>query len=211
MNRFPFIPLVLAGVVACGDGVTEPKLMEDAWDLPASGGLQALSTSAVPAADLAAGGKPLTTLAFDEVPFQPVDGLSVKGVNFAFDIGGVPSTDARYNAFGPGPGPFVQCPCMEGRTTGTLTITFDKPTQVVAFGAALSTGASLSPGFTVDVIGPNGKSRGVFNVATSPAPAFTGAQFSYSKNAVKQLVVTFNSGAASRFAIDNLSYHQAPR
>ena len=33
--------------------------------------------------------KPVTTLSFDEVPFQPVDGLNVSGVTFGFQIGGV--------------------------------------------------------------------------------------------------------------------------
>ena len=61
------------------------------------------------------------------------------------------------------------------------------------------------------MIGPSGKSRGVFPVAMSPLISFTEAQFTYSKDAVKQLVITFDSAAGARFALDNLSYHQAPR
>jgi hypothetical protein len=98
---------------------------------------------------------------------------------------------------------------MEGSTNGTLTITFDKPTQVVGFGVALSSvGSIFSPGFTVDVIGPNGESRGVFDIDTNPLVSFSEGYFSYDKNAVKQLVVTFYG--PSRFALDNLSYHKAP-
>ena len=66
--------------------------------------------------------KPVTTLSFDEVPFQPVDGLDVSGVTFGFQIGGVPSTDAHYNAFGPGTTTFVQDPSLEGNAAGVLTL-----------------------------------------------------------------------------------------
>ena len=39
------------------------------------------------------------TIFFDEVPTQPVHGLTVKGVTFDFRIGGVPSLDAIFNTF----------------------------------------------------------------------------------------------------------------
>lgn len=38
-----------------------------------------------------------TTLHFDELPFQPVDGLSIGGVTFGFEVGGASSPDAFYN------------------------------------------------------------------------------------------------------------------
>jgi hypothetical protein len=38
------------------------------------------------------------TLTMDEVPFQPVNGLSIQGVTFGFVIDGAASTDAFYNA-----------------------------------------------------------------------------------------------------------------
>jgi hypothetical protein len=216
MRRIGFIPLALVTLVACNDGTTAPN-RASAWNQPGSTDIRiapATGHSSILSAGAAvttAAGKPLTTLLFDELPFQPVDGLSFQGATFAFSIGGVPSNDANYNSFGPPPGDFVNCPCLEGNAAGTLTITFDKPTEVVEFGANVSTTIPLSTGFTVDVIGPNGKSRGVFAVATNPSPLFSGAGFSYSKNAVSQLVLTFNSGAAARFVIDNLTYHQAPR
>ena len=36
------------------------------------------------------------SLSFDELPMQPVDGLSYQGVAFGFTVGGVNSTDAYY-------------------------------------------------------------------------------------------------------------------
>ena len=212
MKRFALTSLVLLVLAACSDSTTAPKAA-GAWNqrvTPSTNVAPLTFRSALVAAAQNAG-KPLTTLVFDEVPFQPVNGLSVEGVTFGFSLNGHPFNDANYNSFGPDPGPFVQCPCLEGNTRGTLTLTFDKPTTVVEFGVGLSTTAPLATGFTVDVIGPSGKSRGVFPVATSPAPTFTGAEFSYNGAAVSEVVITFNSEAAARFVIDNLTYHQAPQ
>ena len=206
MKRIALTSLALLALAACSDSTTAPKATS-AWNqhvTPSISIAPTVRSALVVAAEAA--GKPLTTLEFDELPFQPVNGVS-----FGFTLNGHPFNDANYNSFGPDPGPFVQCPCIEGNTLGTLTITFDKPTTVVEFGVGLSTTIPLETGFTVDVIGPSGKSRGVFPVATSPAPTFTGAQFSYNGAAVSQVVVTFNSAAAARFVIDNLAYHTAPR
>ena len=89
---------------------------------------------------------PTTSLTFDELSFQPVNGLHFRGVTFAFDVAGVPSTDATYGAFGPGSITYVQDPSLEGNSAGRLTLRFDQPTTVLQFGLALSTVGSLSPG-----------------------------------------------------------------
>ena len=39
----------------------------------------------------------LTTLTFNELPTQPVDDLSFKGVTFDFKVDGIDSTAATYN------------------------------------------------------------------------------------------------------------------
>lgn len=155
--------------------------------------------------------KPVTTLNFDEVPFQPVDGLDVSGVTFGFQIGGVPSTDAHYNAFGPGTTTFVQDPSLEGNAAGVLTLTFDQPTTVLEFGLARSCICTLTPGVSVEVFKPGaaGRSRGVINVTTSPIVSFSEALFSYSGPAIQTAVINFPSaGLAIRFALDNLSFHR---
>jgi hypothetical protein len=212
MKRFALTSLALLALAACSDSTTAPKAAS-AWNQRATPSISiapyTLRSNVVAAAKEA--GKPLTTLVFDELPFQPVNGVSIAGVTFGFTLNGHPFNDANYNSFGPDPGPFVQCPCLEGNTRGTLTITFDKPTTIVEFGVGLSTTVPLATGFTVDVIGPSGKSRGVFPVATSPAPTFTGAEFSYNGAAVSEVVVTFDSVDAARFVIDNLTYHTAPK
>ena len=158
-----------------------------------------------PAKALAA--RPVTTLTFGELQFQPVNGLSTAGITFGFTVGGSPSTDANYNAGGPGSGEFVQDPSLEGNSAGTLSIAFDKPTTIINFGIARSCSCSLADGAIVDVFGPGGRSRGTFNVATSPAPFFSEWEFTYHGPAVNRIVVTFGSpGVAARFALDNLTF-----
>ena len=43
----------------------------------------------------------VTTLTFEELPLQQVDGLSFMGGTFGFTVNGLPSADARYNSSGP--------------------------------------------------------------------------------------------------------------
>ena len=83
-------------------------------------------------------------LVFDEVPRQPVDGLTVttasgNSVTFGFELGGLPSTDALYNSTGPGALTYVEDPSLEGSTLGVLTVEFGTPASFIYFGLALST------------------------------------------------------------------------
>lgn len=84
------------------------------------------------------------TLEFDEVPFQPIDGLTVtapsgNSVTFGFTVGGTASDDANYNSFGPGTLTYVQDPVLEGTTSGVLTAVFAVPISFISFGLAVST------------------------------------------------------------------------
>jgi hypothetical protein len=160
----------------------------------------------VPASALAV--KQTVTLRFDELSTRPANGVSINGVTFRYDIGGAPSTDATYNAFGPGSTTFVQDPSLEGSTSGRLTLAFDRPTGTLAFGLALSTFGSLSPGATVQLFNPGGHSRGVIALNTSSIVSFTEGRFTYSGGAIGRAVITFNSTFAARFALDNLSFEQ---
>ena len=76
-------------------------------------------------------------LEFDELPYQTVDGLSYGGVTFGFSIAGSPSTDAHYNAIGPGMLTYVQDSSLEGNAQGILTLDFADPTHMLEFGLAL--------------------------------------------------------------------------
>jgi hypothetical protein len=163
-----------------------------------------VATGLVPAT--ASAEKRNVTLAFTELAPQPVDGVKINGVTFSFVNG-----DATYNAFGPGSTVFIQDPSLEGSASGTLTLTFARPTSQLAFGVAVSSFETLARGATVALYNPGGRLRSVVDVATSPLVSFTEGRFSYSGGAIGSAVVTFNNTAAGivgRFALDNLTFEQ---
>jgi hypothetical protein len=152
---------------------------------------------------------PTTTLTFDELSFQPVNGLHFGGVTFGFEVAGSPSADASYGAFGPGTITFVQDPSLEGNAAGALTLRFDQPTTVLQFGLALSTFDTLTPGARVELINPGGHSRGTILLNTRSLIAFTEGRFSYKGGAIGAAVITFEP-TAGRFALDNLTFRAPP-
>lgn len=145
------------------------------------------------------------TLRFDELPFQPVDGLHFLGVSFGFAVGGAPSTDAHYNSFGPGQIRYVQDPSLEGNAAGTLTIAFDNPTPTLQFGVALSTLNTLDSGCQVQLFDSDGLPLATYDVVTFKIVSFTESRFSYHGRKVSAAVITFFA-PAGRFALDNLTY-----
>jgi hypothetical protein len=149
-----------------------------------------------------------TTLRFNELPQQPVNGLTFRGVRFGFTINGNSSLDARYNANGPGQGTFVQDPSLEGNAFGQLVLDFPTLTPTLSFGIARSVLAPLTPGATVALFGPGGVLIGTFPVNLAPAPGFAEGEFTYGgPTLVSRAVITFDTPAAApRFAIDNLTY-----
>jgi hypothetical protein len=146
----------------------------------------------------------LTTIHFDELPPQPANGVSFAGVTFGFTGG-----TATFDAPNGGNLTYVQDPTLEGDTTGTLTLNFSSPTQVVQFGVAISNMTVDSPGFTVQLFSPSGALIGTFPVTTTPLVSFSEGQFSYNGAFVKTAVITFTNSAIS-FAIDNLTFGLNP-
>lgn len=147
------------------------------------------------------------TLTMDELPFQPIDGLSYAGVTFHFTVNGLPSIDAHYNSGGPGQITYVQDPSIEGDASGVLQVDFAEPTPYVAFGVAISNLNSLSPGFSASVYDETMTLVGQFDVDTFPLISFSEGMFTYNGSLVSKIVVTFNHSVPSqRFAFDNLNY-----
>lgn len=159
-----------------------------------------------------AAGASATTLTFDELPFQPVNGLSYQGVTFGFTVGGADSNDAFYRSFGPGQLATVQDPSLAGDAAGVLTFDFQRPTATLQFGVALNTADALSPGYSVELFDASLASLGVIPV-DMPAPAdplgFSEALFSYDGAPVARAVIDFADGLSS-FGLDNLTYQQIP-
>jgi hypothetical protein len=151
-----------------------------------------------------------TTITFTELPNQIADGVSLLGVSFDFKIGGVDSVDARFNFPGPGTTTFTADPGLEGNSLGTLSLSFASPISSLSFGAALNTTATLASGFSVTLFDPGFLPLSTTPVGVTPgAFTFSSGQFNYSGGPVSLAVITFNSAAASRFSLDNLSFEAA--
>jgi hypothetical protein len=147
-----------------------------------------------------------TTITFDDLPPQPVDGIHQEGVTFDFKVGGVDSTDAFYNAFGPGATVYVQDPSIIGNAAGVLTLDFDIPTPIVEFGVALSTFATVMPGATVELFDEDLDSLGVTPVDTMSLVSFTEGLFTHDGARVRRAVIDLNEAFAGQFAFDNLIF-----
>ena len=148
-----------------------------------------------------------TTLRMDELPFQPVNGLTFEGVTFGFTVGGSGSTDANYDALNGGIQTYTQDPVIEGDAAGVLMLDFAQPTPLLEFGVSESTDQALTPGFQVELFDAQLNSLGVTPVNTAPVGAdfFTEGLFTYQGTPVRRAVVTFSAGA-QRFGFDNLTF-----
>ena len=150
------------------------------------------------------------TLTFDELPTQPIDGLSYSGITFGFDVGGIPSTDAAYGGIGPGTLTYLQDPSMEGTTEGILTLDFATPTDQLDFGVALNSYNPVTTAYAVMLYDSSYALIGNFTGGTSPLVLWSEGLFTYSGTQVSRAVIGFNEQVASRFAIDNLTINPIP-
>ena len=150
------------------------------------------------------------TLTFDELPTQPVDGLSYGGVTFGFKVDWVPSTDADYNGIGPGTLTYLQDTSLEGTTAGVLTLDFANPTDTLEFGVALNSYNAVAPAYVVKLYDSSYTPIGTFTGDTSALELWSEGKFTYSGIRVRRAVIGFNDQAANRFAIDNLTINPIP-
>lgn len=151
-----------------------------------------------------------STLTFDELPYQSVDGLSYGGVTFGFTLSGSPSTDAYYGAIGPESLMYLQDSSLEGNARGILTLDFASPTNSLQFGIALNTKNSVTGAYTVELFDESLGSLGIISGNTDPLICWSEGQFTYSGTAISRAVIDFNEQFSRRFAIDNLSTNTIP-
>jgi hypothetical protein len=148
-----------------------------------------------------------TTITFDELPYQSVDGVSYNGVTFHFSIGGVTSTDAFYDSTGPGVTQYLNDPSLEGNASGSLRLDFVTPQTSLIFGVGLSTGQNVLSGLHVALLGSGGSPVGSSSLDLLVGTSFIAEnRYTYSGPAFSSAVLSFNNSAAPRFAIDNLTY-----
>jgi hypothetical protein len=147
-----------------------------------------------------------TALNFTEVPTQPANGLTVSGVTFGYTIGGVPSTEAVYNAAGPGTTTYTQDPALEGNAAGVLTMGFATPVPTLQFGLACNATAAVANFVTVALFDAANNPISTSTVSLTPGGfTFASGQFSYAgPTPVGRVVMSFNTSLAARFVLDNL-------
>jgi len=150
------------------------------------------------------------TLTFDELPYQSVDGLSYKGVTFGFNVEGSPSSDAYYNAIGPGTLKYIQGNSLEGNARGALTLDFDSPINKLEFGIALNTRRPVYQAYEVKLFDESLTLLAALNNSTNPLVYWSEGKFSYNGTAISRAVVDFNQCYARRFAMDNLTANTIP-
>ena len=142
-------------------------------------------------------------LTMDEVGFQPINGLTVKGVTFADTAG------ADYDAGDGGKQVYTQDPVIEGFLPETITMTFVSPITSFKFGFALSTQQTLTNAVEVQLYDPAGNLLGTFfaNGQVNGNDNFTGGYFSApAVGVIAKAVVSFpNPGTADAFGFDNLA------
>ena len=89
-----------------------------------------------------------------------------------------------------------------------MTLRFDVPTRIIAFGVALNTADDLVSGAMVELFDAGGNmlaSAGIDTTAESGELGFSEGRFSYDSDPVARMVLRF-SDSATQFAVDNLVY-----
>ncbi len=165
-------------------------------------------------------------LTFDELPTQPVDGLTFAGVTFGFTENGIASNDAQYDTAGPNPAMFLSTPVLAGPLSPSLVVqllmTFESPVATLDFGLALDTVDSESPGAILTVFDSLGNVLNTYDINTGVlvSGGFSEALFSYGDPsipgsltgpAIGKAALTFPSTVpADLFAVDNLTFAGVP-
>ncbi len=153
----------------------------------------------------------VTTVTFDEVPTQPVNGLTVGEVTYGFTVNGAASTDANYASFGPNLVNFLQDPVLEGTASGILSLDFSTPVDSIQFGLARSITAQVTNGVEVRLFDAGGNPAGTFPLNLITPVSFAEVQFTYTGLPVQRmeidLTVASPAQGGARFAMDNLIYN----
>ena len=148
-------------------------------------------------------------ITFDELPLQPLDGVSLEGVTFDFKLGGVDSTSATFGSTGPGTTQFLAAPLADGAAAGILTLDFAAPVTELEFGVALSTFSTVPDAVVVQLFDAGGGLVDTISVTTTSLVSFSEALFQYSGAPFSRAVLDFNEAFAGAFAIDNLVFRSA--
>jgi hypothetical protein len=148
------------------------------------------------------------TLTMNEVPNQPINGLTVSkgGENFTFQN---PSGTLFYNSSGPGIETFVQDPSIQG-STAPFGVVFSIPVTFIQFGLAALSSSPISP-MAMVLLNFSGGGFANLSFNSSLIDPFTEGQFTYSGAPVANMLITPPPPAIASFlAFDNLTVTTVP-
>ena len=159
-----------------------------------------------------------TAIAFSELPEQPVNGVSLKGITFGFTVNGQPSTGATFGYPYTGNSKYSTAPDLFGNTAGVLTMNFAGLISDLSFGLVLFNGGTVNNACTVQLYDPFGALVATIPITTTVPPGpitvpgvpqytLSEALFTYSGAAAARAVLRFNSAAAGTFLLGNLSFN----
>jgi hypothetical protein len=141
-----------------------------------------------------------------------VNGLVVTGVLFTYTVGGSPLNGALQIDSGPGITNNVAPPNIvsTGDDSGTLKMLLPSPTMVFGYGYAILTTGAVANATTISVFG-GAALLGSLSYDGVSDPTFTGGFAGIqSTTPFDRVEVTFNSSAATAFALDNIAINSAP-
>lgn len=150
----------------------------------------------------------LVTLTMDDLPTQQLNGLvHPAGVSFEFTEAGLGSANATYNASGPGELAYVQDPSIEGVDCGVVTMTFQRPTEILGFGLSLTSTRTGS----VSLFDADGLELSRTIIEAEPSsidPDFFELRFEYQGHRIRRGAIGFlcDGLVPGRFALDNLTF-----
>jgi len=142
------------------------------------------------------------TLTMNEVPPQPIHGLTVtkSGIGFTFLE---PTLTLFYNSTGPGSVTFVQDPSIQGGPPRPFSVTFSEPVNFIQFGMAELAFSPLVATLTLS----NGS---ILPVPLTLLDPFAEGQFTYSGAPVTGFLLTPVVPNAVALAFDNLTVSTVP-
>lgn len=157
----------------------------------------------------------VNTITFDELPQQPINGLTVEGATFTYTINGVASSNATFNTPGANGFAYINGGVSLGDTAGVLTVDFANPVSNVSFGVARSGVVAVNNGFTVELFDAGLNSMGISTVPMAPviSPNIE-AQYTTNASGISRMRIDFTSAssaiAGTQFALDNLVTDDTP-
>jgi hypothetical protein len=174
--------------------------------LPRSSIIRSIAAAVLFGSLYASAASATTTIGYGSLPQEPVNGVTVDGVTFGYTEFGSASPEALFNVdIGAGNTQNVDEAALVGFTDGILTLNFASPVSHISFAAALTTNASLTPGFSVSVFDAAGDVLDSTNVDTTPLAVFSEGEFSYDGADATSVAISFDSVDANEFALGSVT------